>query len=479
MFTKEDAIRFVDEKHAEFEEISHKIWEYAELSLKEHKSAALYVEALKKEGFEIETGVCNIETAFLGKAGSGRPYIGILGEFDALSGLSQKGCCTEKQPLVKGASGHGCGHNMLGAAAFGAAVAVKKYLEETGKQGTVIFYGCPGEEGGSSKTFMAREGLWKELDCALTWHPGDVNEVETGTCNSTIQTLYKFSGQSAHAAGDPEDGRSALDAVELMNVGIQFLREHVKTDARIHYAIINAGGISPNVVQDSADVLYMVRSCKVRDLIALQKRVDKIAEGAAMMTETSFEKIIVDGSANTVPNHVLEKLYFDNMSAIPVPEYTEEEWEFAKKIKSTYNFDYVPALGAQEDPDIEAFVREKTNNMERALNDFVVPLYSGNHFMAGSTDVGDVSWLTPTAQFNTVCYPSCAPGHSWQIVSSGLSTIGDKGMLYAAKIMCATAIDLFEKPEILKDARTEFEAKTKEGYLCPVPDGVPPYIIED
>ncbi|MCF0151675.1 MAG: amidohydrolase, partial [Firmicutes bacterium] len=256
---KAAALQAVDEKEDLILDVSHKIWEYAELSLKEYKSAALYVEKLKEEGFDVEEGLCGIDTAFLGKYGSGRPYIGILGEFDALSGLSQKAGQAQIEPMVKGGDGHGCGHNMLGAASFGAAIGIKNYLQQTGAQGTVIFYGCPGEEGGASKALMARDGVWNQLDAALTWHPGDTNEVSSGTCNSCIQTIYSFKGVSSHAAGNPERGRSALDAVELLNMGTQFLREHMPSDARIHYAILNAGGKSPNVVQATADVLYMIR----------------------------------------------------------------------------------------------------------------------------------------------------------------------------------------------------------------------------
>ena len=257
---KKIALDAIDGKEAFFTSISDKIWEYAELSLKEFKSAEEYCNALCELGFEVERNVCDIPTAFLGKWGEGRPVIGILGEFDALSGLSQIGGKLEREELVKGGSGHGCGHNLLGAGALAAAYGVKEYLKKTGKSGTVIFYGTPGEEGGAGKAFMAKEGLWYNLDCALTWHPMDANEVVTGSCNSCIQTLYKFKGVASHAAGDPENGRSALDAVELMNIGVQYLREHMPSDARIHYSIIDGGGFSPNVVQPTASVLYMVRS---------------------------------------------------------------------------------------------------------------------------------------------------------------------------------------------------------------------------
>ncbi|MBQ8074703.1 MAG: amidohydrolase, partial [Oscillospiraceae bacterium] len=246
---KKELCSYIDQNAAFYEAIADEIWDNPELSLKEFHSAALYCDKLRELGFAVEENLCGIKTAFSGSYGSGRPIIGILGEFDALSGLSQKAGAASPDPILSGGSGHGCGHNLLGAGSLAAAAAIKNYMEKTGLPGTVIYFGCPGEEGGAGKAYMAREGLWKHLDAALCWHPGDVNQTMTGTNNSCIQVLYKFSGKAAHAAGDPYNGRSALDAVELMNVGAQFLREHTTPDCRIHYAITDAGGISPNVVQ--------------------------------------------------------------------------------------------------------------------------------------------------------------------------------------------------------------------------------------
>lgn len=476
---KQQAVRYVDENAALFTGVSDQIWEYAELSLKEFKSADLYCEKAAALGFEVTRGICNIDTAFVAKYGQGRPYIGILAEYDALSGLSQTAQEDHQCELVPGGCGHGCGHNLLGAGAFAAAAAVKDYLEKTKTPGTVFFYGCPGEEGGAAKAFMARENLWESLDAAITWHPGDTNEIMTGTNNSCIQCLYKFKGIAAHAAGNPQDGRSALDAVELMNIGVQYLREHASEKARIHYAIIDAGGFSPNVVQPTASVLYMVRSNKVREAIELQARVDKIAEGAAMMTETSFEKIFVDGTANTVVNSTLERALWDNMDAIGAPQYDEAEWALAKKIYVTHKApEELPGTGQKHDVRIRSFVREKSDDGKRELNDFLLPFYSGNDFSPGSTDVGDVSWQTPTAQFTAVTQTAGSPGHSWQNVSIGKSGIAHKGMLYAGKILACTAIDLFETPELLEKAKQEFKEAAAEGYTCPIPDGVPPYVIE-
>jgi aminobenzoyl-glutamate utilization protein B len=343
----------------------------------------------------------------------------------------------------------------------------------------VIFFGCPGEEGGAGKAFMAREGLWKMLDAALCWHPESVNEVRTGTNNSCIQVLYKFHGVSAHAAGDPEMGRSALDAVELMNTGVQYLREHMTPDCRIHYAITNAGGVSPNVVQADADVLYMVRANKVRDSIALQKRVDRIAEGAALMTETTFERFFIDGTAELVPNFTLERLLYQNFSAVGAPVFTEEERVFAAALRKTYEVGGAPGVGAAFDPEIEALVREKTDDLRAPLCEFLLPEYHGTGFTAGSTDVGDVSWQTPAAQISVVCQSFGVPGHSWQIVSAGKSGIAYKGMLTAGKVLAMTAIDLMEQPETLEAAKAEFRKRTASGYVCPIEADASPRTIDD
>ena len=471
---QKNAIKYIDENAGIFTGVSDAVWAKPELSLKEFESAKLYCDTLRKYGFEVTEGLAGVATAFCGRYGSGRPVIGILGEFDALSGLSQAAGCSEHKPLVEGAPGHGCGHNMLGAGALGAAFAVKDYLEKSGQPGTVIFYGCPGEEGGAGKAFMAREGMWRELDCALTWHPSDVNEVVTGTNNSSIQVLYKFHGVSAHAAGDPENGRSALDAVELMNTGVQYLREHMTSDCRVHYAIIDAGGVSPNVVQSEASVLYMVRANKVRDSVKLLARVDKIAQGAALMTETSFDRQFIDGTAELVPNYTLEELLYRIFNEVGLPEYSAEEKTLAEALRKTYDVPVAPGIAAGFDADIAADVAERTNGLSDALCGFIMPEYHSAGFVAGSTDVGDVSWQTPAAQVHCVTFPFGAAGHSWQNVSSGGTSLGHKGLINAAKIIACAAIELMNDPDTLQKARDEFARRTKSGYVCPIePDAVP------
>lgn len=475
---KKAAVDYIDSSADLYKKIADSIWENPELSLKEYKSAALYCDALRELGFEVTEKLCGIDTAFCGSYGSGRPVIGILGEFDALSGLSQKAGESIVSPVMEGGCGHGCGHNLLGAGSLAAAAAVKKYLDLSGKPGTVVFYGCPGEEGGSGKAYMARENLWRGLDAALSWHPSDVNQVRTGTNNSCIQVLYKFSGVAAHAAGDPYNGRSALDAVELMNIGVQFLREHMTDDCRIHYAIIDSGGVSPNVVQAKSSVLYMVRANKVSDSVKLQARVDDIAKGAALMTETSFERVFIDGTAELLPNYTIEKVLYDNFTQIGVPEYDAADIALASALRATYpKSSTAPGIGAKFDEGIAKQVKKLTDNMTKPINDFIMPLYSGTSFTPGSTDVGDVSWQTPTSQIDAVTWPADVPNHSWQVVSCGKSGLAYKGMLTAGKVLAAAAIDLISDPKLLAAARAEFEEKSESGYVCPIEDGAVPIAL--
>lgn len=472
---KKAALAAIDEKKVLVAEVADAIWDYAELSMQEVKSAALFVKVLKDEGFQVEEGICGIPTAFSASFGSGRPVIGLLAEYDALSGLSQAAGSTAYHELVKGGSGHGCGHNLLGAGAMAAAIGLKHYLAQTGKSGTVILYGCPGEEGVASKAYMAREGLWYGLDAALTWHPGDSSEVATGSTNSCIQMVYTFHGLASQASTAPERGRSALDAVELMNVGVQFLREHMSDKARVHYAITDAGGRSPNVVQPRASVLYMVRSNHVAEAVELQARVDKIAQGAALMTETTVEKKFIDGLADTVTNHALERVLCRNFEALGVPSYTPEELAFADSLAGTYSgSDRAPGVGSQYDLDYAADAQARRAQAGHAMNRFLLPLYQGDAFQPGSTDVGDVSWQCPTAQIHVAAWPNGCPGHSWQNVSCGRTDIGHKAALHAGKVLAAAAIDLLTDPALLEEAKTEFQRRTAAGYTCPIPaDAVP------
>ena len=477
---KAEAIRVIDEKQALLDDVNDSIWEYAETAFQEFKSMDKLCEALEQEGFKVEKGVGDIPTAFTGTYGHGKPVIGLLGEFDALSGLSQVGGCPEKKALVPGAAGHGCGHNCLGTASLAAAIAVKNYLEHNLQvSGTVIYFGCPGEEGGSGKAFMAREGVFKDLDAAITWHPSSTNNVTSGSSLANYQVKYRFYGTSAHAAGDPHLGRSALDAVELMNVGVQFLREHMIDEARVHYAILDTGGYSPNVVQPYAEVLYLIRSPKNSQVEELYQRVNKIAQGAALMTETRMEMEFIKGCSNTIPNNVLEAQLYKNFKEIGVPKYTPEEHEFARQIIAHYEAGPNAMDGAAGTT--KAWGKELAEYQAEhgvSLNDVLLSLQSYDKACAGSTDVGDVSWNCPTAQIHVVTTAAKTPGHSWQFTSCNRTSIAHKGVNCAGKVMGATVIDLIENPEIIKKANEEFlERLDGETYKCPIPAGIKPQAI--
>ena len=467
MMNKQKLYDSVDESAEKITALSDAIWDFSELSMQEYKSAAYYCDLLEQEGFRVERKLCGIPTAFSGSFGSGKPRIGILGEFDALSGLSQCPGSTKRESLNPGGNGQGCGHNLLGAAAFGAALAVKKAIEAGLLHGTVVFYGCPGEEGCAGKTFMARDGMFRDLDAALTWHPGDTNEIKVGSSAASMQVEYSFTGVSAHAADNPHMGRSALDAVELMHVGIQFLREHMPPNSSIHYSITDAGSVSPNVVQPAATTVLMVRGETVRKAKALLERVNKIAQGAALMTETSVSMRQIDGTASILPNETLERVMYENMQQVPVPEYTDAEREFAQALHATYPA-AVPGLLSNSNRQVWAYANKMTDGGKRAINDFIMPYVPYFAYAPGSTDVGDVSWLTPTAQITTATWTSSAPGHSWQNVSIGRTSIAHKGVLQAAKIIAGSAADLMEQPELLEKARAEFNEVAAEGYDCPI-----------
>ena len=476
---KAKALEGVDAKKDIYADANDRIWEYAETAFEEFKSMDKLCELLESNGFKVEKGLGDIATAFKGTYGSGKPVIGILGEFDALSGLSQEASIAVKKPIVPGAGGHGCGHNCFGVASVGGAIAAKEYLEASGKSGTIIFFGTPGEEGGSGKAFMAREGVFAGMDVALAWHPGTTNGIMTGSYLANVQVKYNFKGVSAHAAGDPHLGRSALDAVELMNVGVQFLREHMIDQARVHYAIIDTGGYSPNVVQPTASVLYLIRSPQNSQVQELYERVNKIARGAALMTETELEIDFVKGCSNVVVNTTLEKALYKNMEENPVPTYTDEEKAFAAEIVKSYENPgneaekMMAMYGSYMTEEVEAKLKAKPS-----LNDFLMPFMSSNQVMAGSTDVGDVSWVAPTAQMRAVTTAAGTPGHSWQFVVCNKTSIAHKGVVYAAKVLGGTAIDLFNEPETVEAAKAEWSKRLNgEGYKCPIPAGVKPRAI--
>lgn len=468
---------YIEKNKDMFTNISDMIWDIAEPRFKEYKSMEVLCKKLEAEEFEITSPVAGMETAFVASYGKGAPVIAILGEYDALYNMSQVADVFEQKAKEENGTGHGCGHHALGTAALAAALAVKEYIKNSGVSGTIKYYGCPAEEGGSGKTFMVREGAFDGVDAALTWHPNS----QTGTLNistlANIQALFKFKGQSSHAAFAPHLGRSALDAVELMNIGANFLREHIIPEARLHYAITNTGGNSPNVVQANSEVLYLIRAPKLSQVSDIFKRVEDIAKGAALMTGTQVEMVFDRATSNVVPNVTLGRVLHENLKKVGAIEYTEEELAFAKKMQRSL----VPE--SADEKDLLMAIKKAESMKPSMLTDFetpmakdLMPLIEAPLVMPASTDVGDVSCVVPTAQFAVACYALGTPEHSWQLVAQGKSSVFHKGMLQAGKVLALAAVDLLERPEVIEKAWEEHLSKTAgEGYSSPIPrDVVPP-----
>lgn len=468
METLDRTALFIEENREVFTAISDTIWNFAELGYEEVRSAALHIQYLEKAGFRVKKGVADIPTAFVAEAGSGGPVIAILGEYDALSSLSQESGAFTCRPSNENdnGNGHGCGHHLLGTAAHLAAAAVKDALDRSGLPGTIRFYGCPAEEGGSGKAFMARAGLFDDVDAALSWHPAPVTSVWMQGSLANVQVSFRFTGKASHAAASPHLGRSALDAVELTNVGVNYLREHMLPEARVHYAVTDTGGRSPNVVQANAEVVYLVRATTGDEVQELYERVCNVARGAALMTGCKLEIDFSKGCSNLVLNTTLNKVIHRHLVEQSGPSFDAADYEFATQMQER-------ALLAE---DIESMGRTFGQAMRkpRALFEGVAPFDSSRDYPAsGSTDVGDVSWVTPTAQCLTACYAFGTPAHSWQWVAQGKSSIAHKGMLLAARTLAATAIELLQSPDLLTEARAEFNERLNgKKYVCPIPDSV-------
>lgn len=434
---------------------SDHIWDLAEMKFEEYESAETICTLLEEEGFTIERGVGGIPTAFIASYATGatEPIIGLLGEYDALSGMSQKAGVCKESPSSNGKNGHGCGHNLLGVGMAGAAIALRYTLEEEQIGGTIRYYGCPAEEGGSGKTYMVRAGLFDDVDVALTWHPGYDNGVSQGSTLANYQVSYQFKGKSSHAAISPHLGRSALDAIELMNVGMNYLREHIIPEARVHYAVTNTGGESPNVVQADAEVLYLIRAPLVKDVQHIYERLNDIAKGASLMTGTEVDIVFDKGCSNVVPNRSLYTLMHTVFDEIGVPTHTSEERAFAKQMAETIN------------PHVTDDV------LATNLNPLTVHERSGS----ASTDVGDVSWVVPTVQCETACFTKGTAFHSWQMVAQGKTSLGHKGMIHASKVVAATALHLFTHPGKIAEARNEWKERLAgKKYICPIPEHIHP-----
>ncbi len=467
-----DFLDWIEKNKEKFIEISDSIWRFAEIGLLEEKSSHLLIETLKEAGFTIEQGIAGMPTAFIASHGTSKPVVAILGEFDALPGLSQTSDPIKK-PFEEGAPGHGCGHNLLGVAGLTACLALKESFDNGDFQGTIRYYGCPAEENVDAKGGMVKAGAFSDVDISLTWHPWDFNMVVTTNFQAIYSVVFNFKGKTAHAAADPYHGRSALDAVELMNVGCNYLREHLIPDARLHY-IITKGGQAPNIVPDEAAVWYFVRAAKLDQLAEIYPRVVKVAKGAALMTETEVEIDFQGGSANLLPNLTLEDLLYEKMNQIGSPTYDQSDQDYADSIIKTFEKGYFDRILATYPIDMQKEL-EKLRGVK--LHKTVIPLVSRGVTLPGSTDVGDVSWVTPLAQFATTCTILGTPGHSWQLVAQAGMSIGHKGMLYAAKVLALASFELFTNPELVLQAKSEFNKKiTRTPYKSPLPDDWKPPI---
>ncbi|MFZ9686799.1 MAG: amidohydrolase [Chitinophagaceae bacterium] len=430
--------------------LSDQVWSFAEIAMKEQQSAKVLSAYAEKKGFKITRNIADIPTAFIAEYGSGKPIIGILGEFDALPGLSQKAQPT-KEALNVGAAGHGCGHNMFGAASLGAAVAVKELIASGKLKGTVRFYGTPAEEDLAGKVYMARAGVFNDLDVCLDWHPDYENKANMQSTQAVVSYTVKFKGKSAHAAADPWNGKSALDAAELFNIGMNFMREHVKPSVRIHYVYKQAGNV-PNVIPDEASVWIWIRDSKRSGVAEVEERMKEVAKGAAQMTRTNVSFEMENGLYELLVNETGAKTLHKNMTIVGPVTYTNEEKAFADKIMKEYGAE---ALGI--DGSIKPLEETKADP-------------SG-----GSTDVGDISYIVPEITLNAATAPYKSPWHSWVVVACGGMSIGHKGMLFAAKSLGTTMVDLFENETLRKEIRAEFQKrKGNEVWKAMLPDGPPP-----
>jgi aminobenzoyl-glutamate utilization protein B len=448
-------LKLVDQDSAHWQQVSKQIWDYAELGYHETKSSALLQEQLKAAGFRVQAGVADEPTAFIASYGEGKPVVGILGEFDALPGLSQQ-TVPERDPVKAGAPGHGCGHNLLGSGAALAAVSLKQYMEAHHMAGTLRYYGTPAEEGGSGKVYMVRDGAFKDVDVVLHWHPGNRNSVANGGMLAVISAKFTFHGVAAHAAMAPDRGRSALDAVMLMGNGIEFMREHVPSNTRIHY-IISKGGVAPNIVPDLAQMDLMARSPSNTTLKEIWDRIEKIAQGAALMTGTTLEMKDIGSDANIIPNDPLAAVAQKNLEEVGGYTLNTDQTKFALELQKSFGMDTPPSLDATKE--IEPLRKFDPNEP------------------AASTDVGDVSWNVPTIGFSAATWPAGTAAHTWQAAATSGTSIGQQGMVVAAKAIALTALDLFTNPALLQAAKDDFKKQLAgKSYYTAIPAQQKPLI---
>ncbi|NHN61624.1 MULTISPECIES: amidohydrolase [Halorussus] len=466
--TKAKLLERIEDQRDELVDLTRRLWESPELGLHETESAALLADRLEAAGFEVERGVGGMPTAFVASYGSGSPRIGILGEYDALPDLSQA-VTAEREPVEEGAPGHGCGHNLFGVGSLGAALALKEELDD-GLDGTVRYYGCPAEETLVGKVYMARDGVFDDLDAALTWHPSHLTAPWKSRSLAMNSLRYEFSGRSAHAADSPESGRSALDGVELMNTGVEFMREHVSDDARLHYTIPNGGG-APNVVPASASVWYFVRAPTREEVDRITEWLDDVADGAAQMTRTSVERRFLTGCYDYLANDVLSDRLLANMRELGPVDYSDDDREFAAELQATLDGETIRDRTDQLPPDAREVARGQSLYAEPLES------YDEGTVLSGSTDVGDVSWLAPTAQFWCASWPVGTPSHSWQAVAAN-GDFGAKAAVYAAKALAMTGFDLLADPSLVEAAAEEFQRTRPRDYETPLPpDAEPPFDV--
>ena len=465
---KDRLFEIVDGERDRLRELARRLWERPEVALEEHESARLLAATLEREGFDVEMGVGELPTAFVATYGAGSPTIGFIGEYDALPGLSQV-VSTVQEPVEVGGAGHGCGHNLHGVGAIGGAIAIKQGIEAGDLDGTIAFLGCPAEETLVGKVYMARAGAFDDLDAAIAWHPDNVSTVRLGTANALNSIEYRFEGTAAHAAGSPEAGRSALDAVQLMNTGVEHMREHVPDDARIHY-VATEGGKAPNVVPASASVWYFVRAPTRERVDWLTAWVDDVANSAAKMTRTAVDRTFRTGCYPYHPNETIGMQVWENMRSVGPIDYSASDRTFAAELRATVpEEDQVGRMAKVPDERLTAV-------LEHDLYPDPIPPFDREEPSKGTADLGDVCWNAPTVQFKGAAYPVGIPSHSWQAVAAN-GELGTRALTFAAKVFAGTAYDLFTEPSILEAAREEF-AEVTDGrpYESPLPEDADPFV---
>jgi len=470
MNLEENVLSHLSDKEDELATLAKDIWHHPQIALQESYASGLISSQLERAGFSVRRELAHMPTAFLGSWGEGTPIIGVFGEYDALPGLSQK-ISASREPTEEAGPGHGCGHNLLGVASLAAALTVKAVMEDHGIKGTIRYYGCPAEETLVGKVFMARDGLFDDLQAALTWHPMYANTVWNSASTAMNSFKFNFHGVSTHAAVSPEAGRSALDAVILTDIGVNYLREHIIQDARIHCVITN-GGLAPNVVPSYAQVWYYVRAPQRSQVDEIYQRVLNIAKGASLMTGTTFDVQFLVGCYDYMPNETIGQTLLEKMKEVGAPQFTDDEIAFAKLLQTTVSHDAVEGMLRSY-----GLTREQVGDplCDKILDK--VGSWTKGDMVPGSTDVGDLSHIAPTAQVTTCCMPLGIPVHSWQSTASVGSTIGLKGMILAAKTLALTALDLLTKPQLVEAAHDEFEKATGgKKYVSPLPQGAVPSI---